>query len=193
MELLSASLPTPAADLRFDSLVRACWDVPAEVVGVPGRPGNSAPGENQPVSVVVTHADGSMSIETMSRQEVEVSVDGNGDLSISEEQAERVRRKLCSRGVHAVHVHLLNNNNNNNNPRGAGADRSAQGTVVANDAGSVLEGGSRLSPRNGGRRPSPEEIKIAKLGPSGDRHGSHDAGCFDEGEAGLGFNHGLLR
>lgn len=187
MELLSSSLPTPAADLRFDSLVRACWGIPAEVGGVSGRPGNSALGDNQPVSVVVTHADGSMSIETVSRQEVEVRVDGNGDLSISEEQAERVRRQLAARGVHAVHVHLLNN------PRGAGTGRSAQGTGVGDDVGGVFEGGSRSSPRDVGRRSSREEVKIAKSGPSGNQHGRHGASCFDEGEVGLGFNHGLLR
>lgn len=146
------------------------------------------------MSVVVTHADGSMSIEAVSRQEVEVSVDGNGDLSISEEQAERVRRQLASRGVHAVHVHLLNNNGN---PRGAamnanpGTDGSAQVTAVGNDVATLFEGGLRPVPCDGGRRSSPEEIKIAQLGPSGNRHGSR--GCFGEGEAGLGFNHGLLR
>eukprot|EP00752_Nemacystus_decipiens_P008962 g8001.t1 len=195
MEVLSSSLPTPAADLRFDRLVRACWGIPADVGGVPGRLGNGALDMNKPVTVVVTHADGSMSIETVSRQEVEVSVDGNGDLSISEEQAERVRRLLASRGVRVVHVHLLNNNN----PRGSvgrantGTDGSVQGSAVGNDAGSVFEGGSRIPPCDGGRRCSQEEIEIARSGPSGNRHGSHGAGCFDEDEAALGFNHGLLR
>lgn len=163
-----------------------------------GRRGSSALGETQPVSVVVTHADGSMSIETVSRQEVEVSVNGNGDLSISEKQAERVRRQLASRGVHAVHVHLLNNNSNDIKPRGAalhatsGTDGSAQGTPVGNDADTLFEGGSRC-PCDGGRQSSSEEIKIAKVGPSGNRPGSHGAGFFGEGLAGLGFNHGLLR
>lgn len=196
MELLSSSLPTPAADLRFDSLVRACWGIPAEVGSVSGRQGNSALRENQPIGVVVTHADGSMSIETVSRLEVEVSLNGNGDLSISEEQAERVRRHLASRGVQAVHVHLLNNNNN---PQAAeirenrGTDGLKEGTTVGNDAGAVFEAGANPSPRGGGRQSSQEEIKVAKLGPSGNRRGSHGTSCFGEGEAGLGFNHGLLR
>lgn len=198
MELLSSSLPTPADDLRFDRLVRACWGIPAEVRGGLGRQGNgAAPGENESVSVVVTHADGSMSIETVSRREVGVSVDGNVDLSISKEQAKRVRHNLACRGVHAVHVHLLNNNNN---PRGTaarahpGADGSAQGTAVGDDdVGTLFEGGPRLSPCDGKRRSSPEEIKIAKFGPGGSRHGSSGAGCFGGGEPDLSFDHGLLR
>lgn len=149
------------------------------------------------ISVVVTHADGSMSIETMSRQEIEVGVDSNGDVSLSEEQAERMRRQLASAGVHAVHVHLLNNSNNNS--RGTpihanlGTDGAATGTAGGSDVGTFFEGGSRSSPGGGGRQSSPEEIKIAKSGPSGNGHGRHDDGCFGDGEAAIGFDHGLLR
>lgn len=190
MELLSSSMPTPAADLRFDTLVRACWGIPpAHGSGVSAWQGTNHLDENQWMSVLVTHADGAMSVERVSRQEGDVGVAESGDPLMSEEQAERVRRQLASRGVHAVHVHLLKNND----PRGtaihanAAIDEPAQNGAVGSKVGAVIEG------RDSGRRPSAEEVKIARLGPSGSEHGSHGAGCFGEGEAGLGFDHGMLR
>lgn len=189
MELLSSSLPTPAADLRFEGLVRACWGIPAE--GRNESQGTGGLGDNQSVSVVVTHADGSMSIERVSRQEVEVGVDKNGDLLISEVQAERVRRRLASKGVHAVHVHLLNSRPGGVMRANPGVDGSPQEVAVGSNLGAILEGGSRSRPC-GGRQPSADEVRIARLGPSGNRHG-HGAGCLEEGKAGLGFDHGLLR
>lgn len=178
------------ADLRFESLVRACWGIPAE--GANESRGIEGLGETQSISVVVTHADGSISIERVSRQEIGVDVDKNDDHVISEVQAERVRRQLASRGVHAVHVHLLKNRSGGVMRAISGADGSSQEPAVRNNAGSILEGGSRSHP-GGGRQPSADEVRIAMSGPSGSRHRDHDAGYFEEAAAGHGFDHGLLR
>ncbi len=196
MELLSSSLPTPSADPRFDALVRACWGIPPALAGGGGSGGQGIGPleEGQSMSVLVTHVDGEMSIERVSRQGDEVGVDDrSGDLLMSEAQAERVRRELASIGVHAVHVHLLNSNNDNTpgaaNHASAAVDGSTQNGAAGSKHGAVVEGQD-----SGRRQPSAEEVRIARLGPSGNKHGtSHGVGRFGEGEAGLGFDHGLLR
>lgn len=196
MELLSSSLPnaTPAADddLQFKRVARACWGIPANAPGVPGSQQDGAFGEApQPVSVVVTHADGSITIERVSRQEVEVHPDGSGTLLISEAQAEKIRRQLSRRGVHAVHVHLLNEQKGtvHASPEAAG---SSQETADVKHVGSILEG-SFCSRPHGMRQLSADEVRTARLGPSGHGQGSRGADCFEEGEANLGFDHGMLR
>lgn len=190
MELLSSSLSstTPAADndLQFERVVRACWGIPANAAGVPGSQQDGALGEApQSVSLVVTHTDGSITIERVSRQEVEVHPDGSGTLVISEAQAEKIRRQLSLRGVHAVHVHLLNEQKEavHASPETAG---SSQETADVKHVGS----GSRP---HGVRQLSADEVRTARLGPSGHGQGSRGADCFGEGEASLGFDHGMLR
>lgn len=193
MELLSSSLPTPMADLRFESLVRACWGIPEEGVVSESR-GVDGLGEKQPVRALVTHADGSMSVERVSRQDLEeVEGDKSDGRLISEVEAESVRRRLASRGVHAVHVHLLEKTSPGGaTPEVPEADGSSQEPAVGTNAGAISESLSRFRPGDG-RQPSADEVRIATLGPSGSRHSDHDPVYFEEGTAGLGFDHGLLR
>lgn len=196
MELLSSSLPstTPAADddLQFERVARACWGIPASAAGVLGSQQDGDFGNApQSVSVVVTHADGSITIERVSRQEVEVHPDGSGTLLISEAQAEKIHRQLSLRGVHAVHVHLLSEQKGtvHASPDPAG---SSQEIADVKHVGSILEGSSCSRP-HGVRQLSADEVRTARLGPSGCGQGSRGAGCFGEGEVGLDFDHGMLR
>ncbi|CAM9380713.1 unnamed protein product, partial [Ectocarpus sp. 12 AP-2014] len=195
MELLSSSLPnaTPPAnyDLQFERVARACWGIPANAPGVPGsQQGGAFDEAPQSVSVVVTHADGSITMERVSRQEVEVHPNGSGTHLISEAQAEKIRRQLSRRGVHAVHVHLLNEQKGtvHASPEAAGSSEEA---ADVKHVGSILEGSSCSCP-HGVRQLSADEVRTARLGPSGHGQGSRGGDCFWEGEANLGFDHGML-
>ncbi|CAM9395475.1 unnamed protein product [Scytosiphon promiscuus] len=200
MELLSSSLPiTPSGDVSFESLVRACWGIPADPVGGSGSQANNGKGDDTSISVVVTHADGSMSVERVPWHAAGVqSGSGDGtdgdDLLVSQMQAEEIRRYLFLRGVHAVHVHLLKK------PRGgtahatqSGTGNVAKGGLLVNNTGALLDGQSPRTLLHDGRRPSFDEVRVARFGPSGDGKGNEGGGCFEEDDPGLSFDHGLRR
>lgn len=200
MELLSSSLPTtPAGDVRFESLVRACWGVPAEPVDIPGSHAHDCGGEDETISVVVTHADGSMSIERVSRRAAGVQPDSGGapggdDVLVSQAQAEKIRRHLFSRGVRAVHVHLLKQRPEATaHATRPGIGITTQEGLLGKNASTLSEAESSRSLRHNRRRPSPDEVEVARLGPSGDDKRNEGSGCFEEGNPGLGFDFGLRR
>lgn len=200
MELISSSLPIPAADHRFESLVRGCWGLPkgadrnvnGQWIGATGE-GND--GNRGPVMVAVTHADGSVSIEAVSTElKAACATDdkrGSNTAVISEAQADRIRQELLeTRGIHAVHVRLLDKQ-----PDYAGRFNRGDESIHAadgNDGNKPCSGGSVSL-----QQPSTEEVRIARLGASGDGHDARGSsggyGTYGGGDVNLGLDHGLLR
>lgn len=197
MELISSSLPTPDSDGRFEELVRSCWGLPDEAGISPGiadgDPGDSSGLDNsavqdengeacarRPIRVVVTGTNGSVSVSNLCLRYEAPLDDGNiDDTSISEKQAEDIRRQLAARGIHAVHIRLLTSNP----PLGKGA--SGVGASVT-----PLASQTHATTADLGRGLSVEKLRIARLGPAGDceRMGSNGGGG---GYSGL--DQGLLR
>lgn len=199
MELVSSSIPTSTADDRFESLVRGCWGIPKGADGnVSGRwadaMGEEDSGNRGQVRVVVTHADGSVSLEVVSMPEEDRATNGNSGSNtavISEAQAERVRQELLeTRGIHTVHVRLLDKQLGH-----AGRSDRGDGLTHLSDR---IDSNRVCSVGSGHRhQPSAEEMKIARLGSSGAGPGARGSsggyGTYGASSAGLGLDHGLLR
>lgn len=200
MELVSSSLPTSAADDRFESLVRGCWGIPKGAdANAHGRWADAAGEEDSvnrgQVRVVVTHADGSVSLAAV-RMEPEVAraTDDNAGSNtavISEAQAERIRQELLeARGIHAVHVRLLDKQLGHAGRSDRGDGPTHLSDRIARKKSCSVGSGSR-------HQPSAEEMRIARLGSSGDGPGGRGSsggyGAYGGGSASLGLDHGLLR
>lgn len=192
MELVSASLPTPAADKQFEDLVRSCWGLSEqpgaskndhssieyrsglETANAQGK--NSATSEGRPIRVIVTSSDGSVSVEdAFLRYERQLDerldkkhCDGT---SISEKQAKDIRRQLAARGIRAVHV------------------RPSPGspTIEHLETGGDTMANSNAVPR---RNHVSEKWRIARLGPAGNCGSTQDYGG---GGTCSGLDQGLLR
>lgn len=199
MELVSSSIPTPTADQRFESLVRDCWGIPREAGGTSGG-GSGVPGVaaldeanklggHRLVRVVVTHADGSISVEGVYIGcETDISSNfGEGESGLmSRKQAERARQQLAAKGVHAVHVKLLTKQAN------VTADLGTDEPLQELDFRKSTDG--RCNPVDfSGRKYSADEVRLAKMGPLAD--GRLGDGFFRhrDGEASFDLDHGLLR
>ena len=142
--------------------------------------------EGRSIKVVVTHASGSISVEEVSLDSEPVR-SGSGEAGnglLSKAQAQNIRQQLASKGVQAVHVRLLQSGTHSGASSGAGTtnrlmqDRSATHCI--------------LPPHRSGHPPSADDIRVAKLGPSGDGCGSGGVGGCGEGFS-PGLDHGLRR
>lgn len=175
MELISSSLPSPDGNGRFEGLVRSCWDLPDEARMSTGitdgcsgcnpqlnnlaiQNASSAACARRPIRVVVTRADGSVSAaDVCLRYERPLDDCPIGENSISEKQAEDVRRQLAARGIHAVHVRLSTSNPPLHKGT-SGVDTSLTPVTVQRHATTT----------DLGREPSAGKLRIARLGPAGD-------------------------
>lgn len=202
MELVSSSMPTPAADSRFENLLRGCWGIGRDGHGSGDR-GKRADGcldedtdsclGGRSINVVVTHASGKISVEAVSLDSESLRGGGSeeaDDELLSKAQAQNIRQQLASKGVQAVHVRLLETGA----PSGAASSSSRAGTTtrLAQDRNASHGGSSLLPPHRSGHPPSADDIRVARLGPSGDGCGGGGVGGCGEGFS-PGLDHGLRR
>lgn len=185
MELVSSSMPTPAADSRFENLLRGCWGIRRDEHGTRDR-GRRADGSleegtdsslgDRSIKIVVTHANGKTSVEAVSLDSASDRSgrsEGADNLLLSKAQAQSIRQQLASKGVQAVHLRLLDRGTRSGASSGAGTIRRLAQDRSASHAS--------LTPHRGGHSPSADDIRVARLGPSGDGCGSGGVGGCGEG------------